>query len=79
MARHGHQTKTHQLLEKEEAQMNFEHYLSDAEEMVSAWELSDSELPLAIQRQAELMAGLELYWGEIVSSNPSHETFTSQH
>lgn len=59
--------------------MNFEHYLSDAEEMVSAWELSDSELPLAIQRQAELMAGLELYWGEIVSSNPSHETFTSQH
>lgn len=58
----SHQTKNHQLLQKEETQMNDENYLLAATEMVEAWELPDSELAEAIQAQAELMAGIEHHW-----------------
>jgi hypothetical protein len=53
--------------------MTYETYLSDAEELVSAWELSDADLPLAIKQQAQLMAGLESHWCESPSSYSSHE------
>ena len=38
--------------------MNYETYIQDAIEMVSAWELPEEEFSQAVQQQAELMAGI---------------------
>ncbi len=37
-----------------------EDYLQDAFEIVSAWDLPDDELPVAVNAQARLMAGIPL-------------------
>jgi hypothetical protein len=54
--------------------MNYENYIIEATQMVEAWELPDEALPQAIQAQAELMAGLEFYWGETNDHSGNFQT-----
>jgi hypothetical protein len=37
--------------------MNIEDYIADALDMVSAWDLPESEFTVAVNAQAQLMAG----------------------
>jgi hypothetical protein len=40
--------------------MNYEDYIADALNMVSAWDLPESEFTDAVNAQAQLMAGMGL-------------------
>jgi len=40
--------------------MNIEDYISDALQLVSAWELPEEEIATAVNDQARLMAGLHM-------------------
>ena len=40
--------------------MNYEDYIADALDMVSAWDLPESEFTDAVNAQAQLMAGMQL-------------------
>lgn len=41
---------------------DLDHYIADAIEMVSSWNLSDEEFVEAIHQQAQLMSGIEEYF-----------------
>jgi hypothetical protein len=40
--------------------MSYEHYIPEALDMVSAWEVPESDFAQAVNNQARLMAGLHM-------------------
>jgi hypothetical protein len=53
--------------------MDYQDYLEEAIDLVSAWEVPEEQFFDAVREQAKLMAGLPVDWfGEI--SEPDHRT-----
>lgn len=53
------------------------HYITDAIEMVSSWDLSEDEFQEAVHQQAQLMSGIEEYFHDS-ESDLSHTSHHSQ-
>ena len=56
--------------------MNIEDYISDALQLVSAWELAEDEFAQAVNDQARLMCGMNL---EISSDLPYCSPYAALH
>jgi hypothetical protein len=50
------------------------HYITDAIEMLSSWDLSEDEFQEAVHQQAQIMAGIEAYFHNPLPDTPSNLT-----